>query len=123
MLLLIVAALIFIEIPAGQNWLAKKITQKFSRELKTKISFKHVSFSLFNKLNLEGFLLEDQHRDTLLSAGNLQVRITDWFFLKDTVELKYIGLENAVANLKRTDSVWNLSLIHISEPTRLLSIS
>jgi translocation-and-assembly-module (TAM) inner membrane subunit TamB-like protein len=110
-LLLIVAAFIFIETPAGQNWLAKKITQKLSRELKTKISFQHISFSLFNKLNLEGFLLEDQHRDTLLSAGNLQVRITDWFFLKDTVELKYVGLENAVANLKRTDSVWNYQFI------------
>ena len=110
-LLLIVAAFIFIETPAGQNWLAKKITKKFSRELQTKITFKHISFSLFNKLNLEDFLLEDQHRDTLLFAGNLQVRITDWFFLKDTVELKYMGLENAVVNLKRTDSVWNYQFI------------
>ncbi len=110
-LLLIVAAFIFIETPAGQNWLAKKITRKFSKELNTQISFKHISFSLFNKLNLEDFLLEDQHRDTLLFAGNLQVRITDWFFLKDTVELKYAGLENAVVNLKRTDSVWNYQFI------------
>ena len=110
-LLLIVAAFIFIETPAGQNWLAKKITKKFSKELNTQISFKHISFSLFNKLNLEDFLLEDQHRDTLLFAGNLQVRITDWFFLKDTVELKYAGLEDAVVNLKRTDSIWNYQFL------------
>ena len=110
-LLLIVAAFIFIETPAGQNWLAKKITKKFSKELNTQISFKHISFSLFNKLNLEDFLLEDQHRDTLLFAGNLQVRITDWFFLKDTVELKYAGLENAIVNLKRTDSIWNYQFL------------
>ena len=110
-LLLIVAAFIFIETPAGQNWLAKKVTKKFSKELNTKISFKHISFSLFNKLNLEDLLLEDQHRDTLLFAGNLQARITDWFFLKDTVELKYIGLENAVVNLKRTDAAWNYQFI------------
>jgi len=110
-LLLIVAAFIFIETPVGQNWLAKKFTQKFSRELKTKISFKHISFSLFNKLNLEDFLLEDQHRDTLLFAGNVQVRITDWFFIKDTAELKYVGLENAVVHLKRSDSIWNYQFI------------
>jgi len=110
-LLLILTAFIFIETPAGQNWLAKRITKKFSRELKTKISFKHISFSLFNKLNLEGFLLEDQHRDTLLFAGNLQVRITDWFFFKDTTELKYVGLENGIVNLKRTDSIWNYQFI------------
>jgi len=105
------AAFIFIETPGGQNWLAKKITKKFSRELNTKISFKHISFSLFNKLNLEDFLLEDQHRDTLLFAGTLQVRITDWFFFKDTAELKYVGLENAVVNLKRSDSIWNYQFI------------
>src|SRR5205085_7867947 len=83
----------------------------FSRELKTNISFKHIRFSLFNKVNLEGFLLEDQQQDTLLFASNLQVRITDWFFLKDTAELKYINLENAVIKLKRTDSVWNYQFI------------
>jgi len=55
--LLIVAAFIFIETPGGQNWLARKITKKFSKELNTKISFKHVSFSLFNKLNLEDFFV------------------------------------------------------------------
>jgi hypothetical protein len=44
-----VAAFIFIETPAGQNWLAKKITKKFSKELNTQISFKHISFSLFQQ--------------------------------------------------------------------------
>lgn len=110
-ILLILAAFIFIETPGGQNWLAKKFTKKFSRELNTRISFKHIRFSLFNKVNLEEFLLEDQQQDTLLFAGNLQVRITDWFFLKDTAELKYIGLENAIVKLKRTDSSWNYKFI------------
>lgn len=81
-LLLILAAFIFIETPFGQNWIAKQITKKFSKELKTKISFSHVSFSLLNNLNLEGFLLQDQHNDTLLYAGVLQVRVTDWFIFK-----------------------------------------
>ncbi len=58
-------------------------------------------------MNLEGFLAEDQQGDTLLSAGNLQVRITDWFIFKSKAELKYIGLQDADIHLKRTDSVWN----------------
>ncbi|MFI5187959.1 MAG: hypothetical protein ACHQF0_14610, partial [Chitinophagales bacterium] len=110
-LLLILAAFIFIETPFGQNWLAKQITKKFSKELKTKISFKHVSFSLLNKLNLEDFLLRDQHNDTLVYAGNLQLKITDWFIFKDSAELKYIGLENSFIKLQRTDSVWNYQFI------------
>lgn len=58
-------------------------------------------------MNLEGVLIEDQKQDTLLYAGVMQVRITDWFFLKDKAELKYIGLENGVIYFNRTDSVWN----------------
>ena len=110
-LLLILAAFIFIETPFGQNWLAKKVTEKFSRELNTKISFDHVSFSLLDKLNLEGFLLRDQQNDTLLYAGKLQVRITDWFIFKNKAELKYVGLENSVVKLQRKDSTWNYQFI------------
>jgi len=58
-------------------------------------------------MNLEGLLIEDQKNDTLLSAGKMQVRVTDWFFLKDKVVLKYIELGDAVVHLNRTDSVWN----------------
>ncbi len=57
-------------------------------------------------MHLEGVLIEDRDRDTLLYAGEVRVRITDWFFLKKKAELKYIGLENAVIKFQRTDSVW-----------------
>ena len=58
-------------------------------------------------MHLEGLLVEDQKQDTLLYAGDVKVRITDWFFFKDKVELKYVGLEDAYVNFYRTDSVWN----------------
>ena len=41
----------------------------------------------------------------------MKVRITDWFFLKDNIELKYVGLENAVVKFQRTDSVWRQQFI------------
>jgi hypothetical protein len=97
----------FVETDPGQNWLAHKITSRLSRDLKSKINIGHVSISLFNNMNLQQVLIEDQKKDTLLYAGNLQVHITDWFFFKDTAELKYIGLKDAQINFNRTDSVWN----------------
>jgi hypothetical protein len=91
----------------GQNWLARQITSRLSKDLQTKVSIKHVSIGFFNRMDLEGVLVEDQKRDTLVYAGKLGVRITDWFFFKDKAELKYIGLEDAVIHINRTDSVWN----------------
>lgn len=58
-------------------------------------------------MNLEGVMVEDRKKDTLLYAGIVKVRITDWFFFKEKIELKYIGLEDALFKFNRTDSVWN----------------
>ena len=101
-----------------QNYILDKVTTKLSEDLKTKVAIKHISFSFFDKVDLNGVLVLDQKKDTLLSAGTLKLRITDWFFLKDRTDLKYIGLEDAKINLKRTDSVWNYMFIanHFASP-------
>ncbi|MCX6319871.1 MAG: translocation/assembly module TamB domain-containing protein [Bacteroidetes bacterium] len=106
LLFLVVAIYIFIQTPFGQKWIVKQVTKRLSTDLKTKIKIDHVDFSLFNKMHLEGILIEDRQGDTLLFAGDMKVRITDWFFFKKEADLKYIGLENALIKFQRTDSVW-----------------
>ena len=107
LLFLIIAGWIFIHTDRGQNVIARAVTNRLSKDLKSKISIKHVSFSFFDKMNLEGVIIEDQKNDTLLSAGKMQVRITDWFFFKDKIVLHYIELGDAVIHLNRADAVWN----------------
>lgn len=58
-------------------------------------------------MHLEGLMIEDRRGDTLLYAGDAKLRITDWFFFKKNVELKYIGLSDAVVKFQRSDSVWS----------------
>jgi len=69
---------------------------------------------------LEGTLVNDQHNDTLLYAGAVKVNITDWFFLKDRVVLSYIGLDDALIQLKRIDSTWNYRFLadYFSSPQK-----
>lgn len=107
LLILVCLLLAFVQSEWGQNWLARQATTRLSHDLQSRISINHISIGFFDKLNLEGLMIEDQKKDTLLYAGLAQVRITDWFFLKDAAVLHYVGLENAVINLERTDSVWN----------------
>jgi hypothetical protein len=113
--------LIFIAIQTGvvQNWLVGMATKRLSKTLGAEVSVKNVSFSLFNRLNLEGTLVKDKQKDTILYAGQVKVRITDWFFLREKVVLKYIGLEDAVIKLQRKDSVWNYQFIadYFASPT------
>lgn len=118
-MLLILAAWIFIHTPFGQNWIVGKVTHRLSKDLKTRIEIKHVDFSLFNKMNLQGVLVEDHYKDTLLYAGQVDLNITDWFFFKDNIVLKYVGLSDAVIKMQRKDSVWNHQFIidYFSSPS------
>lgn len=104
---LIILAWLAIQTTFVQNWLVNTVTRKLSKNLHAAVRIQHVDFALFDKMLLEGTLVNDQHNDTLLYAGAVKVNITDWFFLKDKVVLKYIGLDNAVIKLTRTDSTWN----------------
>lgn len=108
-LLLIIA--IFLQTNWGQNVLAREVVSRLSKDLQTKISIKHVRFYFLNRMDLEGVYLEDQKKDTLLYAGRVKVNITDWFIFKDKADLKYIGLEDAVIKVNRTDSVWNYGFL------------
>ena len=62
-------------------------------------------------MELQGLFVEDQKRDTLIYAGTARVNITDWFFFKDKPTLKYLGLQNGIVNLNRSDSVWNYQFL------------
>jgi hypothetical protein len=113
LILIAVILLAFIAIQTGivQNWLASVATHRLSKALGTEVSVKKVSFALFNQLNMEGTLIRDRKHDTVLYAGQLKVRITDWFFLKDKADLKFVGLEDAIVKMNRRDSVWNYQFI------------
>jgi hypothetical protein len=110
---------LLIQLTPVQNWLTRQAAKKLSRELNTKVSVKHVDFSLFNKMLLEGVLVEDRNNDTLVFAGRTSVNITDWFFIKDKAELSYISLDNASIFLHRKDSVWNYQFLvdYFSSPS------
>ena len=94
-----------------QTWIIKKATTSLSDQLHTKVSIDKVNFAFFYKLEFENLLIEDQKKDTLLFAGAMKVDLNDWFFAKDQIVLKYIGLENAVVNAKRENTEWNYQFL------------
>ncbi|MBA3827614.1 MAG: translocation/assembly module TamB domain-containing protein [Taibaiella sp.] len=59
---------------------------------------------------IQGLYIQDQQGDTLLYAGEAQVRISDWFFVRKKIPvLHYISLRNGYAHLYRTPAskVWS----------------
>ena len=94
-----------------QTFLVKKIAANLSEKLHTKVTVKKVDVRFFNKVLLQDVMIEDLQKDTLLYAGTLKANVNDWFFFKNKIALENIGLDDALVNMKRTDSVWNYQFL------------
>ncbi len=108
---LILVIWILLQTSFFQNFIVHKVAKRLSKNLNTTVSIKHVNVELFDKMLLQGLLVLDKKKDTLLYAGTARVSITDWFFFKDNITLKYIGLDDAIINLTRSDSTWNYQFL------------
>lgn len=111
MLLLLLFCWGVLQLGFVQNFLISKVTTTLSRELKTKVTLKKIDIDFFDRLVLNGLMIEDRKKDTLLYAGAAKVNITDYFFFKDKIVFKNVGLDDAAVNMNRSDSVWNYQFI------------
>lgn len=110
MLLLVV----LINFTPVQNFIVKKATNVLSEKLNTVVKIEHIKLDLLNHVLINGVYIEDQQSDTLLYAGEIRLRASDWFMISSKKPvIKYVGLHNAYANLYRTDtsSDWNYQFI------------
>ena len=94
-----------------QTFVVQKVASEMSKRLETEVSIKRVKLHFLNKLELEGLLVKDQKKDTLLYAGSATGDVTDWFIFKDKIAIKNLQLDNALVNMNRADSVWNYQFL------------
>jgi hypothetical protein len=104
---LLLALYLAVQYTPFQNYIVKKTAAYLTNQLGTKVAVEHIDFTLLNRVNINGVFVADKANDTLAYIGTAQVKITDWFFLKDSSTIHYAGLKNTVINLTRHDSVWN----------------
>ena len=119
-LMLILVLWVLLQTSFFQNFIVHRVAKTLSKNLNTTVSIRHIDIELFDKMLLQGTLVLDKNKDTLLYAGTARVSITDWFFFKDNITLKYVGLDDAVINLRRTDSTWNYQFLvdYFSSPSK-----
>jgi hypothetical protein len=111
-LLLLISVAVLVNLSPVQNYLAHKAANALSKKLKTEVRVANVRIDFLNHVSLQGVYIGDQAHDTVLYAGEMQVRITDWFIFKEKMVLHYIGLRNAYIHLYRKASQeWNYAFI------------
>lgn len=105
---------VLLSIPWVQQQLVNFVIDKLKPTIKTEVSIREVRINLFNEIDLKGVYIEDQAKDTLLYADNLNARFDLWRLIKDnTLLIKGINLSDASVNVsqKTPDDPFNFQFL------------
>jgi len=100
--------------PPVQNVLRKQAVSYLQKKLKTRVEIGRVYIGLPKKVVIEDVYVEDQQKDTLLTAGSLKMNIDILKLLfKGEVDITSTELKNSVAKIKRQlpDTTFNFQFI------------
>lgn len=113
LILLVVLIALSLNIPAVQNFVKDRAITYLKKKTKTEVRLESIKIALPKDVVLNKFYLEDRKGDTLLYAEKLQVDISLFKLLKNTVEVNNLELKNIRANVKRVDpdSTFNFSFL------------
>ncbi|NNV57109.1 translocation/assembly module TamB domain-containing protein [Limnovirga soli] len=112
-ILLIIALVIAIQIPAVQEFAKTKAVNYLHSKINTPVSIGRLSVQFPNNITIEKVYLEDEHKDTLLYGEKIKVDIGLWQLLSNQVSLHSLELEGIQVNVNRTikDSAFNFDYI------------
>src|SRR6201996_920914 len=107
--IILLLVIILVQTPWVQNFARAKAEKYLSRKLDTKVRIGHLDITFFRSVTLEDVYIEDRHRDTLLSAGVIDVRLRMLGLLHNNLDIKEIHLKNLTAKILRNgpDTVFN----------------
>jgi translocation and assembly module TamB len=112
-LFLVVIVLFLLQTSFVQNSGRKKIQSYLEAKLHTKVIIGDLSIDFPKNIVLKNIYLEDQHRDTLLSVGNLNLDVNLWGLFHHKLVVNDIQLDQWTVNIERRlpDSDFNYAFI------------
>ena len=113
LLLLIVISLFLLQTSFVQNFGRKKIQAYLESKLHTKVIIGDLSVDFPKNIVLKNIYLEDQHQDTLLSAGNLNLDVNLWGLFHHKIVVNDMTMDHWTVHIERRlpDSDFNYSFI------------
>ena len=74
---LVIVLVLLVQVPYVQDIIRGRAEKYLSRKLKTRVRIGHLDISFFRSITLKDVYVEDLRHDTLLSAGLIDVRLSD----------------------------------------------
>ena len=99
--IILLLVFILIQTPWVQDFARAKAEKYLSRKLNTRVLIGHLDITFFRSVTLKDVYIEDRHRDTLLSAGLIDVHVRMLGLLQNELDIKEIHLSDLTAKVLR----------------------
>lgn len=96
---------ILLSIPFVQDKLVGYTIEKLEERLKTEVKIDEMRVRLFDRISLKGIYIQDQQKDTLLYAKDLEIRLNPLRLLNEELQINSISLDDYVINVNRKDTL------------------
>jgi hypothetical protein len=100
-LILIILFAFFIRTSAVQTYLAQVATTFLSKELKATIHIDGISIIFIDRIAVDGLLIKDQNKDTLLYVDTFFASLDEFNQLQKKIVLSRVKLDNGIIQLNR----------------------
>lgn len=112
-LLLIILVIVFLQTPWGKSFVRQQAVKYLRNKLKTELVIAKLDYSIPDKILLEGVLLKDRRKDTLLAVQRLKINMDMFALIRGKVAVDDILLEGVSAHIYRPipDTVFNYNFI------------
>lgn len=110
MLLLIVGSIFALQNSWVQTWLAQETAARISKAIGAKVSIRKVHLRIFNRTTLEGFYVEDLHRDTLLYVEYLDADFDNIYLGFSHFDFDHVTVRNGQFNVRQFEGEEDLNI-------------
>ncbi|MFT3682105.1 MAG: translocation/assembly module TamB domain-containing protein [Ferruginibacter sp.] len=112
-LLLVIAAWIFINTGYGKRVIKDKVVAFLEKKLNTKVQVGSIDYSIPKWIEIKGVYIEDQKKDTLLYGEQLSVDLDMIKLIRGITHIRQVKLKNIYASIYRpaNDSFFNYQFI------------
>ncbi len=111
--IILILVIFLIQTPYVQNIIRGKAESYLSRKLKTRITIGKLFIKFPESVEIKNIYIEDRQKDTLLSAGTIQVDLHMWGLLHSNVDIGKLQLSDLTVKVKRQlpDTAFNFQFI------------
>ena len=109
-LLLLTTAFIVAQSGRFQTWLAKKVAQQMSLAIGSKVDIRSIKIDFFDRVSLEGFYVEDLHKDTLLYVDVLKANFNDVYLNFSHFDFDKVTIQKGQFNVRQFEGEEDLNI-------------